>query len=60
MKQIDDAGDLWFLSASDSHKNEEVAHDSLVHLYFQASPHSGFLTLTGTVTVSRDKAKIDE
>ena len=60
VQQIDDAGDLWFLSASDSHKNEEVAHDSLVHLYFQVSTHSGFLTLTGNVTVSRDEGKIEE
>lgn len=60
VQQIDDAGYLWFLSASDSHKNEEVALDPVVHLYFQASAHSGFLVLTGTVTPSWDRAKIDE
>jgi len=60
VQQIDDAGHLWFLSASDSHKNEEVASDPDVHLYFQASAHSGFLTLKGTVRSSRDQAKIEE
>lgn len=60
VQQIDDTGHLWFLSASDSHKNEEVARDPIVHLFFQASAHSGFLTLTGTVAASRDQAKIHE
>ena len=60
VQQIDDAGNLWFLSASDSHKNEEVALDPVVRLYFQASAHSGFLTLTGTVSSSRNHAKIQE
>ncbi len=60
VQQVDDAGNLWFLSASDSHKNEELAHDSAVKLFFQGSAHSDFLTLNGTATVSRDKEKIKE
>ena len=60
VQQIDDQGHLYFLSASDSHKNEEVARDPVVHLYFQASAHSGFLSLTGTASSSRDRAKIEE
>lgn len=60
VQQIDDAGHLWFLSASDSHKNDEVAIDPVVDLYFQASAHSGFLVLSGRVTASRDQAKIEE
>ena len=60
VQQVDEQGRLWFLSASDSHKNEEVAADPAVHLYFQASAHAGFLSLTGTVRASRDQAKIEE
>ncbi len=60
VQQVDEQGTLWFLSSADSHKNEEVALDPVVHLYFQASAHSGFLTLTGTVNTSRDRAKIEE
>jgi len=60
VQEVDDAGSLWFLSASDSHKNEEVAVDPVVHLYFQASGHSGFLTLTGTASTSRNPARIKE
>ncbi|MEP7057282.1 MAG: pyridoxamine 5'-phosphate oxidase family protein [Caldimonas sp.] len=60
VRQVDDAGNLWFLSASDSHKNREIEQQPSVRLFFQGSEHSGFLTLTGTATVSRDKKKIKE
>lgn len=58
--QVDERGNLWFLSASDSHKNAELKTDSSVRLFFQGSPHSEFLHLEGIATVSRDQAKIDE
>ncbi len=60
VQQVDDAGNLWFLSASDSHKNEELAEDASVKLFFQGSAHSDFLMLRGTATISRDQAKIKE
>jgi general stress protein 26 len=60
VRQVDDEGNLWFLSASDSHKNQELARDPSVRLYFQGSPHSDFLQLDGRATVSADKAKIKE
>ncbi len=60
VQQVDDAGNLWFLSADDSHKNAELERDPSVQLYFQGSKHSDFLTLSGHASISRDKAKIDE
>lgn len=60
VQKVDDQGHLWFLSAVDSHKNQDINEESAVQLFFQGSPHSGFLTISGTATVSRDKAKIDE
>lgn len=60
VRQVDDAGNLWFLSANDSHKNNELATDPTVKLYFQEDAHSGFLQLTGHATISTDKAKIKE
>ena len=60
VQQVDDAGNLWFLSADDSHKNQEIALDPSVQLYFQGSAHSDFLMLRGHATASRDKAKIKE
>ena len=60
VRRIDDDGNLWFLSASDSHKNAELARDPSVRLFFQGSTHSDFLQLNGHATVSTDKAKIRE
>lgn len=60
VQQVDDAGNIWFLSADDSHKNEELAANPQVTLYFQGGAHSDFLTMSGTATVTRDKAKIKE
>lgn len=60
VRQVDDEGNLWFLSASDSLKNEELAHDATVELFFQGADQSGFLHVTGHATVSRDRAKIEE
>ena len=60
VQEVDDAGNLWFLSADDSHKNEELVRNPTVRLYFQGSAHSDFLMLDGTADVSRDKARIKE
>ena len=58
VRQVDDQGQLWFLSASDSHLNSELATDPVVRLFFQGSKHSDFLQLTGHAQVSADPAKI--
>jgi general stress protein 26 len=58
--QVDDHGHLWFLSASDSHKNREVALDPAVTLYFQVSTHAGFVRISGRAMISSDRAKIKE
>lgn len=60
VRQVDDDGNLWFLSAIDSHKNDELDLNSRVRLYFQSPSHSYFLELNGHATVSQDAAKIAE
>ncbi len=59
-QEVDDEGNLWFLSANDSHKDKEIALDPHVTLYFQGSAHSDFLVLKGVATASRDEQKIKE
>ena len=59
VQEVDEAGHLWFLSASDSHKNREIAEAPSVRLFFQASEHSGFLTAHRARRRSaRDRKKI--
>ncbi len=60
VQEVDAQGNLWFLSADDSHKNAEIQANPKVQLYFQGDPHSDFLHLEGIATISRDKAKIKE
>lgn len=60
VQKVDDNGDIWFLSASDSSLNEELAIDPGVQLYFQGSAHSDFLHLRGHASISRDQLKINE
>ena len=60
VRKVDDDGNLWFLSAADSHLNREVADDPHVRLFFQGSPHSDFMEIKGYALISRDKARIDE
>ncbi len=58
VREVDADGRLWFLSASDSHKNAELAENAAVRLFFQGGEHSDLLTLTGRVEVSTDRARI--
>lgn len=60
VQKVDEDGTCWFLSASDSHKNADIARDPRVRLLFQGSQHSDFLVLFGEATISRDKEKIKE
>ncbi len=60
LKKADDQGRLWFLSASDSHKNAEIQADPQVRILLQSAKHAGFLMLDGQATISRDKERIEE
>jgi general stress protein 26 len=60
VQQIDEQGNLWFLSANDSHKNQEIEFDRSVKLFFQGSAHSDFMYLTGKAEISADRNKIEE
>ncbi|MGZ5183293.1 MAG: pyridoxamine 5'-phosphate oxidase family protein [Ramlibacter sp.] len=60
VREVDDAGTIWFLSASDSHKNEELAANPAATLYFQADAHAGFLELAGRAEVLTDRARIKD
>jgi general stress protein 26 len=60
VQRADDEGNLWFLSANDSHKDQEIEVNPNVTLYFQGSAHSDFLVIKGIATASRNESKIRE
>ncbi len=59
-QQVDDSGNLWFLSDKDSTKNMEVKDDDHVQLLFSGSSQSDFLSVFGKATILYDKQKISE
>ncbi|WP_247233641.1 pyridoxamine 5'-phosphate oxidase family protein [Telluribacter sp. SYSU D00476] len=60
VQKVDESGTFWFLSASDSHKNQEIKQDNIVQLLFQGTAHSDFLSVNGVATISTDKTLIKE
>lgn len=52
VQDVDDAGDLWFLSGRSSNKNQHIAGDSRVQLFFANTGDSQYLSLHGTATIS--------
>lgn len=60
VQQIDDEGNLWFLSAIDSNLDKELKADPFTHLLFQGSSYSDFLNIYGVAGISQDKEKIKE
>ena len=59
VREVDGQGNLWFLSASDSHHIAELALNPEVQLYFQGSRHSDFLHLVGKASISADRRRIE-
>lgn len=60
VQKVDDQGNFWFLSANDSHLNQELTADPFAHLLFQRSAHSDYLNIYGIAEISTDKEKIKE
>jgi len=53
-------GVLWFLTARDSRKVDEVAADEHVALMYADPRNQNYVTVKGRANLSRDKAKIHE
>ena len=60
VQKFDEQGNFWFLSANDSHKNDEIAAEPTVQLLFQGSDYCDFLHIYGKATISENKQKIKE
>jgi general stress protein 26 len=60
IRDVDDEGSFWFLSAKDSCKNLEIQEDPTVTLFMQGSAHSDFLQVKGQAEILSDRGKIEE
>ena len=60
VQKVCDQGNFWFLSPSDSDKNQEIARDPRVQLFISNPGNYESLSVYGNATISRDQQKIDE
>ncbi len=60
VQEVCDQGNFWFLSSSDSDKNQEIANDSRVQLFISNTSNYEFLSVYGKASISRDREKIDK
>ena len=60
VQEVDDEGNLWFISSENSNKNCEIKKDDDVQLFFSNSANSQFLSFYGHATIYTDPEKIEE
>ncbi len=60
VQEVDDEGNLWFISSATSNKNFEIKKDDDVQLFFSNSSSSQFLSFYGHATIYNDEEKIEE
>lgn len=56
VQEVDDAGNLYFLSGRSSEKNQHIIADSRVQLLFANVGDSDYMSLHGTATISDSRA----
>lgn len=60
VREVDDQGNLWFISSEQSNKNDEIKGDDEVQLIFAKNADAHFLSIFGKASIYRDKEKIEE
>ena len=59
-RDVDDDGCIWFFSREGSKKNQEIALDNRVQLFYSNFSSSEYMSLYGKVSVIKDGAKAKE
>lgn len=57
---VDDEGNLWFLSKNDSDKNHDISHDNQVQLFYSNKSSAEYLSIYGRAQILTDRTKIEE
>lgn len=60
VRQVDEKGNLWFLSSKESNKNWEIQSDPKVQLFFVNTKDYEFLSIYGHAQIFIDREKVDE
>jgi general stress protein 26 len=59
-QEVDEEGNLWFMSKKSSEKNEEIQQDDDVQLFYSNKSSSEYVSVYGKATILQDKAKAKE
>lgn len=59
-QQVDEEGNIWFMSGRDSDKNEHIATDNSVQLFYSHTGGYEYLSIYGHAYIVDDKSKVDE
>lgn len=59
-QEVDDDGNIWFMSRNDSNKNFDIENDSSVQLFYSNNGKYEYLSVYGTATILVDKDKIED
>ncbi|MBS1779384.1 MAG: pyridoxamine 5'-phosphate oxidase family protein [Bacteroidetes bacterium] len=60
VQDVDDEGNLWFLSDKNSNKNQEIKQDDSVQLLFANNGNSEYMSIYGSADVFYDRSKVEE
>jgi len=58
VREVDEEGNLWFISSASSHKNDEIKEDENVQLIFAKPSSTQYLSLFGKAAIYKDQEKI--
>ena len=58
--KVCDQGNIWFFSEKDSDKNNAIANDKNVQLFFSHPAKGSYLVVNGEAEIILDKSKIEE
>ena len=59
-RDVDDEGNLWFLSKSGSDKNNDILNDSRVQLFYSNKSSSEYLSFYGHAEIITDRNRIQK
>ena len=59
-QEVDEEGNIWFMSDRSSDKNKEIDNDNKVQLFYSHTSNYEYLSIFGRAQIVSDRSKIEE
>jgi len=59
-QEVDDEGNIWFMSDKNSDKNKDIERDEQVQLFYSHTGNYEYLSIYGSAEIVNDRSKIEE